>query len=224
MTLATPPADRAPRGLLIDYGGVLSTDVFESFSVFEQAEGLERGATVRLLLGDERAATLLAALETGTVTAAGFQAEIGALLGVAPAGLLARMFATMRPEPAMLEAVRGLRRAGVRTALVSNSWGVDGYPKELFRDLFDAVVISGDVGLRKPDPEIYLLAAAKIGLDPAECVFVDDLPGNLKPAARLGMAVIRHTAAAATIAELAAVFGLDPDALETGSAGPAMSR
>ncbi len=224
MTLATPPAGRARRGLLIDYGGVLTTDVFESFCVFEQEEGLERGATVRLLRGDERAAQLFAALETGTVTAAGFQAEIGALLGVAPAGLLARMFAAMRPEPAMLEAVRGLRRAGVRTALVSNSWGVDGYPEELFQDLFDAVVISGDVGLRKPDPEIYLLAAAKIGLDPAECVFVDDLPGNLKPAARLGMAVIRHTAAVATIAELAAVFGLEPDALETGSAGPALSR
>lgn len=218
MTAATtPPADHARRGLLIDYGGVLSTDVFESFHEFEQAEGLERGMVVRLLRGDVRAAGLLAQVETGAMAAAAFETQIAALLGVAPTRLLARMFAGMRPEPTMLEAVRTVRRAGLRTALVSNSWGVDGYPEDLFVDLFDAVVISGQVGLRKPDPEIYRLAAGKIGLEPGECVFVDDLPGNLTPAARLGMAVIRHTNAAATIAELAGILDLDlePGTLET---------
>lgn len=221
MTIHTPPAARSRRGLLIDYGGVLSTDVFESFHAFEHAEGLEHGATVRLLRGDERAEKALAELERGVVAAAAAEAEIAALLGVAPAGLLARMFARMRPQPAMLEAVRAARRAGVRTALVSNSWGVDGYPEDLFTDLFDAVVISGRVGLRKPDPEIYRLAAGKLGLEPGECVFVDDLPGNLAPAARLGMAVIRHRDPAETIAALADLFELEPGAL---AAGPAQAR
>ena len=86
----------------------------------------------------------------------------------------------------MLDGVRAARRAGVRTAMLSNSWGEDRYDRALLAELFDAWVISGEVGLRKPDPAIYELAAERLGLPPAACVFVDDLPGNLKPARALG--------------------------------------
>jgi epoxide hydrolase-like predicted phosphatase len=96
----------------------------------------------------------------------------------------------------------------VRTGLVSNSWGKGRYDRSLFPELFDGVVISGEVGLRKPDPAIYELGAESIGLQPSECVFVDDLPGNLKPARDLGMATVHHTSAEQTVAELEPLLGV----------------
>lgn len=220
MISAPPPDGQARRGLLIDFGGVLTTSVFASFAAFEQAEGLDRLAVARLLRDDPRAAKLLVGLETGGAADAVFENELAALLGVAPEGLIKRLLGATRPERSMIDAVRELRRAGVRTALVSNSWGVATYPEGLLNDLFDAVVISGQIGLRKPEPEIYRLATRKIGLDPAECVFVDDLPNNLGPAARLGMGVIRHTTPAATIAQLAGIFGIELTGIDLGTAQP----
>jgi epoxide hydrolase-like predicted phosphatase len=207
--ISTQPADRARRGLLIDYGGVLTTSVFESFRAFELAENLPPDAVARLLGQDERAAELLRGLETGGGEAQ-FEAGLADLLAVPAQDLIPRLLGGLRPEPAMIDTVRELRRAGVRTALVSNSWGAGGYPEALFGELFDALVISGQVGLRKPDPAIYLLAAEKIGAEPGECVFVDDLPGNLEPAARLGMAVVRHLEPAATRAALGRLFTVGP--------------
>jgi epoxide hydrolase-like predicted phosphatase len=92
---------------------------------------------------------------------------------------------------------------------VSNSWGVRRYPRDLLTELFDGVVISGEVGIRKPAPEIYRLGAERIGLDPRDCVFVDDLPFNLAPAAELGMATIRHRTSEETIVELERLLGVD---------------
>ena len=102
----------------------------------------------------------------------------------------------------MVDGVRALRERGVRTGLVSNSWGTRRYPRDLLAELFDGVVISGEEGFRKPDPRMYELGAERIGAAPAACVFVDDLAFNLEPARELGMAVVHHTAAAATLAEL----------------------
>lgn len=96
----------------------------------------------------------------------------------------------------------------MRTGLVSNSWGTRRYPRELLEDLFDGVVISGEVGIRKPAPEIYALGAESVGLEPRDCVFVDDLPFNLEPARELGMAVVHHVSPPDTIAELERVLGL----------------
>ena len=86
-------------------------------------------------------------------------------------------------------------RAGMRTGLISNSWGTRRYDRALLSRLFDGIVISGEVGIRKPAPEIYKLGADSIGLAPAACVFVDDLPFNLEPAAELGMATVHHVSA-----------------------------
>jgi len=74
--------------------------------------------------------------------------------------------------------------------------------------LFDGVVISGEVGVRKPEPRIYELGAEAIGLPAAECVFVDDLPGNLKPARELGMATVHHASAEETIPQLERLLGV----------------
>jgi epoxide hydrolase-like predicted phosphatase len=103
--------------------------------------------------------------------------------------------------------VRALHDRGVRTAMVSNSWGTRRYPRDLLAELFDGIVISGDEGFRKPDPRMYALGAERIGVEPAQCVFVDDLAFNLDPARELGMAVVHHTGAATTLAELERLVG-----------------
>lgn len=108
----------------------------------------------------------------------------------------------------MIDAVRHARDRGVRTALLSNSWGVDYYPHDLLAELFDEVVISGQVGLRKPDEEIYHLAADGLGIPAPELVFVDDVEVNVGTAERVGMRGLLHTSPDGTIAELDRLFGL----------------
>jgi putative hydrolase of the HAD superfamily len=130
------------------------------------------------------------ALETGRLAEPEFERDLARRLGVDAASLIDRLFAGSAPA------------AGVRTGLLSNSWGTRRYPRDLLAELFDAVTISGEVGLRKPTPEIYALAARRLGLAPSECVYVDDLPVNLGPAAALGMATVHHVTAAQTITEL----------------------
>jgi putative hydrolase of the HAD superfamily len=199
-------ADR--HGLIVDYGGVLTTDVFASFRAFCAAEGLEPETVRERFRSDPEARELLAQLETGALAVAEFEPRLATLLEVRSERLVSRLFGTLEPDTAMLDGVRAVRGRGVRTALLSNSWGdALAYDDALLDELFDAWVISSRVGLRKPDPAIYELAAERIGLPPAACVFVDDLPGNLKPARALGMATVLHRGdAAATLAEVEALL------------------
>ncbi len=197
------------RGLLVDFGGVLTTDVFSSFQAFCQAEGLSPDTVAQRFRRDPGARELLADLETGRIDEAEFEPRFAELLGVdGPEGLIDRLFAGMRPDEEMIEAVRRARRGGVRTGLISNSWGRGRYDRSQFPELFCGWVISGEVGLRKPSPEIYSLGAEAIGLPPDQCVFVDDLPGNLKPARELGMATVHHRRAEETIPELERLLGV----------------
>jgi putative hydrolase of the HAD superfamily len=198
----------ARRGLLIDWGGVLTTDLFASFASFCEAEGLEAAKVRDLFRNDEAARDLLIEFECGRVGEPEFERRFAPMLGVPDAGLVERMFAGSGPDERMLGAVKAARDAGVKTGLISNSWGVDRYPQELMDDLFDGVVISGIVGIRKPAPEIYAMGADAVGLPPAECVFVDDLGFNLKPAKELGMATVLHSDATETIAQLEALLGV----------------
>jgi epoxide hydrolase-like predicted phosphatase len=186
------------RGLLIDFGGVLTTSVFGAFEAFCDIEGLPPDTVRRAFRENEAAQKLLFDLELGALEQAAFDAELAPLIGVAPAGLAGRMFAALRPDEAMFELVRDIRGRGIRTGLISNSWGTALYDRETLGELFDAIVISGEERIRKPDPAIYVLGAARIGLPPSECVFVAALPFNLKPARELGMATVHHTSAAET--------------------------
>jgi putative hydrolase of the HAD superfamily len=202
-------SDGDRRGLLIDFGGVLTTDVFASFQAFCEAEGLKPESIRERFRGDPGARELLEGLETGRIDEAEFEPRFAELLGVERhQSLIDRLFARMRPDHAMLEAVRAARRAGVRTGLISNSWSVDHYDRELLEELFHGTVISAREGIRKPSPEIYELGARRIGVPPSACVFVDDLPGNLKPAAALGMATVHHTSAEETIPQLERLLGV----------------
>lgn len=195
------------RGLLVDFGGVLTTNVFASFERFCHAEGLAPETVREAFMGGSR--ELLHGLELGRIDEEEFEEELAERLGVEDhVGLVDRLFEGMEPDEAMLSAVQAAKDAGIRTGMVSNSWGAERYDQERLPRLFDAWVISGEEGVRKPDPEIYALGAERIGLAPEACVFVDDLPGNLKPARAMGMATVHHVDAEQTIAQLEKLLGV----------------
>lgn len=198
----------ARTGLLIDWGGVLTSNLFASFHAYCLSAGIDPEALAGRFRADGEFRELLIALEKGELDEAAFEPRFAALLGVEPAGLIDGLFAGVGPDEAMIAAVRRAREGGIRTALVSNSWGVHRYPQELFGELFDGVVISGEEGIRKPSRRMYELGAQRAGVPVAECVFVDDLPFNLTPAAELGMATVHHTGAETTIPELERLLGL----------------
>ena len=142
--------------VLFDFGGVLTTPVWDSFAAFCRTEGLEPDAVKNLFKADPEALEDLRKLEVGEMSEYDFEQVFGRRLGLAdPAGLIVSMFAGMRPEPRMVEAVRDIRGSGFKTALVSNSWSTDHYDRELLTELFDTSVISAEVRMHKPQPEIY---------------------------------------------------------------------
>jgi epoxide hydrolase-like predicted phosphatase len=210
-----------PSGLLIDWGGVMTSNLMASFRAFCAVEGLDPGALAGAFRANPQARELLFGFEEGRIEEPDFERGLGAVLGVSsPQGLIDRLFSGSVLEDAMVAAVRGARAGGVGTGLISNSWGTSRYPHELLAELFDGVVLSGDVGIRKPAPRIYELGAQAIELAPSSCVFVDDLPFNLPPAEELGMATVHHTEVERTIGELERLFGLalredEPDAAVT---------
>ena len=160
--------------------------------------------------GDSEALALLRRLETGAVEDEEFERQFAALLGVSDhAGLIARMFAGLDSDERMVAALGSARAAGVPTGLISNSWGLGIYDRLPTGDLFDATVISGDVGLHKPQPEIYLLACERLGVEPGDAVFVDDLRENCDGAEAVGMASVLHRDAAETIPELERLLGVE---------------
>ena len=198
------------KGLLVDYGGVLTTNVFDSFREFCAAEGLESDAIMRLLREDPRAIQLVRGLEMGELSEDGFGERFGELLGIeVRAGLVDRMFAGMRPDEEMLAALRRARAGGIRTGLISNSMGAGRYDRSAFPELFNGVVISGEVGMHKPQPEIFLLGAERTGVEASDCVFVDDLRQNCEGAEAVGMTAILHRGAESTVPELERLLGVE---------------
>jgi HAD superfamily hydrolase (TIGR01509 family) len=107
----------------------------------------------------------------------------------------------------MINVVRRAHARGIRTALLSNSWGNE-YPVEDWGDAFDAVVISGQVGMRKPEPEIFQHTLNLVGSKPADAVFVDDTPEHVRAAVELGMIGVHHVSYQQTVEELEAIFGM----------------
>jgi putative hydrolase of the HAD superfamily len=199
------------KGLLVDFGGVLTTNVWDSFRAFCDAEGLERERVKKLFREDPQALGLLRRLEVGELDEDTFSAEFGPLLGIAPEryeGLVDRLFGGMESEDGMLEALRRARRAGLKTGLISNSWGRGRYDRESFYELFDGVVISGEVGLHKPQREIFELGAQRAGAEASECVFVDDLRENCAGAEEAGMTAVLHRDAEETVSRLEHLLGV----------------
>ncbi len=133
-----------PHGLLVDFGGVLTTNVFQSFRAFCAAEGLVETAFEDLLRGEPEVRASLRKLETNRMSADEFGSFLAPLLGVVDAdGLVARLFAGIGPDAAMIDAVRRVRGAGIPTGLISNSVGSSIYDQALLDELFDAILPRG---------------------------------------------------------------------------------
>ena len=206
-------------GLVVDWGGVLTSDLGVALAAWAAADGIEYTAyqeVMRSLLGPsvgaEAAYNPVHALERGEIEVPDFERRLAAELTArsgrqVPAdGLLARMFERFEHAPDMAGLVRRAHSTGLRTALLSNSWGNE-YPRDGWAEMFDVVVISGEVGMRKPDPDIFEHTLDLLGLSAPQCVFVDDLERNVRAAAALGFVGVRHTSYASTAAELDALFG-----------------
>ena len=201
-------ADRDHRGLLVDFGGVLTSSVWDSFADFCRDKGLEEDSIRSLFREDPAALADLRKLETGRMEEHEFERRFAERLGLEDAAdLIDSMFRGMKPSEPMVAAVRGARESGIRTGLVSNSWSTTHYDRALLAELFDAVVISAEVGLHKPEPEIYLLASKRLGVEPQQCVFIDDLRENCTGAEAVGMTAILHREVAASVARLEELLG-----------------
>jgi putative hydrolase of the HAD superfamily len=219
---ARPPA--AIRGVITDFGGVLTNPISATVNAWLDAERIDKAsyqAVMRAWMtvadscaGADGDSSPVHALERGECTAEEFEALLAAELvtadgqPVAAEGLLTRMFAASVLDEPMLELIREARRAGLRTAMLSNSWGGSDYPRELFPELFDVTVISAEVGMRKPEERIFRHTATLLGLEPAECVFIDDLAANVRAAEALGLVAVQHSAYSDTAARLRGLLGI----------------
>ena len=215
-----PAADA--RGLLVDYGGVLTTPVGDSFGAWERANGFAPGEVIRLVRDayDDADGGLIGRFERGEVSSQVFDAELARIFTEAgkhvPDGsLVDAILGRMEPWGEMWSVVAQARAAGIPTGLLSNSWGTNMYPRDLLAEHFDVQVISCEVGLRKPDPEIYHLASERLGLPPERCAFVDDLDHNVGVARELGMFGVLHDGdTSSTVTRLQEFLG---GALQAGS-------
>lgn len=242
----------ALRGLIVDWGGVLTAGLDDAMGSWARRDGVQfehfqdvmrqwlgtraGGATLdaaaapggppvatgevgraavadRIGAGGGDHGNPVHALERGEMDVGAFEQLLAGALAergskVEAAGLLTRVLSGLDEQaPDMLGLVHRARRAGLRTALLSNSWGnTDAYPRQDWPELFDAVVISGEVSMRKPEHRIYRHAAELIGLEPAGCAMVDDLAPNVRAAVDVGMVGVLHRSYHQTLLELEAVF------------------
>jgi FMN phosphatase YigB (HAD superfamily) len=207
------------RGLIVDWGGVLTGDMRSAVQSWARADGIDLeayGAIMRDWFGEpvgvEARLNPIHALERGEMTVPDFEVRLAAALTERTGrpheagGLLGRMFATFEHAPEMSALVRRARTTGLRTGLLSNSWGND-YPRDGWEEMFDVVVISGEVGMRKPEPEIFAHTLELIGLEAGECVFVDDMPHNVAAAVQAGMVGVLHSSYDESAHELEVLFG-----------------
>lgn len=196
------------RGLLVDFGGVLSTSQFDSLLSFCRREGLPADA-FDPVLSSPSGKSMVVDLESGRLSQQDFALRTAQLVGVDPENLFERIAVDLRPQPEVLDAVARVRAQGRRVGVLSNSWGsspYDAYAPWHLDEHFDTVVISDQVGLRKPDPAIYRLAAERLGVPPEGCVFVDDYADYLEPASRLGMTTVHAVDPTTTVEALDRLF------------------
>ncbi|MBS2547820.1 HAD family phosphatase [Catenulispora sp. NL8] len=203
----------APRAVLTDFGGVLTTSIFEAFETYSLSVSGDPALFGTLFRTDPAAGALLVEHECGRIDQAGFERGIAELLAphdveVPAPGFVDSFQALLKPDEAMVAAMEALRAAGVPVAIVSNSLGDDAYRGYDLAALADTWVISGEVGVRKPSRAIYEIACGRLGVEAAECVMIDDLEHNLRGAERLGIRGLHHTDSARTVATLAEWFGL----------------
>ena len=204
------------RALISDFGGVLTTPLLESFLAYQRESGIsfeDLGAAMAKLMQEDDGRHPLFELEKGNISEDEFTRRLGAALGRELTSMRDTYFENLHPNEPMIEYLRGLRDDGIRLALLTNNvreW------EPLWRaklpdvdELFEVVVDSGFVGMRKPDPEIYELTLQRLGdgVRAEECAFLDDIEVNCDAARALGMTAIRFHDNEQAIAELNEALG-----------------
>lgn len=209
--------------VLWDFGGVILSSPFEAFNRFESERDIPLD-TIRHLNATDPDANAWARFERSEITAAEFDTLFAA--EAAAAGhrirgheVLALLRGDIRPE--MVRALDLVRTAGYKTACLTNNVhdpmdtvSTDAQPSARQGDVaaimarFDAVVESSKVGVRKPEPAFYEIACDLLQVKPSQCVFLDDLGVNLKPAAAMGMTTIKVQSADQALSDLEGILGL----------------
>lgn len=211
----------AVRAVIFDFGGVITTSPFEAFARYERERGLPPGFLRRVNAADPHT-NAWARFERAEIDKAAFDAAFEAeskVLGHAVPGsaVLPLLSGDIRPAMvAALKACKARAKVGCITNNVQTGSGA-GMASSLEKaravaevmTLFDAVIESSKAGVRKPDPRIYRMMCETLGVDPADCVYLDDLGVNCKPAAQLGMTAIKVTTEEQALADLAAATGFD---------------
>ena len=185
------------RAVLFDFGGVFTPSPFPLIHDAAPEFGLTPEAAVELCFGayDQDGNHPWHRLERGEITLEQARAELAALareqeVELDVLALFGRMGAPDPHRETMVEGARRLRERGLRTALITNNVAEfgDGWRRMVPVDeLFEIVIDSSAVGIRKPDPRIFKLALDGLGVDPQDCVFLDDHPGNIAAAEKLGI-------------------------------------
>jgi putative hydrolase of the HAD superfamily len=205
------------KAVLWDFGGVILSSPFEAFNRYEADHGLPDDF-IRSVNATNPHNNAWAHLERSEITAAQFDTRFGdesELLGhrVPGADVLALLAGDVRPE--MVALLDRVKAAGYLVACLTNNVSAGHDDDQRSSEIgavmarFDAVVESSKVGCRKPEPRFYEIACELLSVEPNECVFLDDLGINLKPAAAMGMTTIKVTGAAQAIADLEALLAVD---------------
>lgn len=205
------------RAVLFDFGGVILSSPFEAFNDYEREAGLAPD-TIRTINATDPDRNAWARFERGELDVAGFVAafeEEAAGLGHTVDARRVLDGLRGRPRPEMVEALRRVA-ARHKTAMLTNNFrgprggaGDRAGELEAIHDLFDEIVESSVVGVRKPEVRFYEIACERLEVEPDECVFLDDLGVNLKPARAMGMTTIKVGDPAVALAELETILGFD---------------
>jgi putative hydrolase of the HAD superfamily len=180
------------KGLILDFAGVLTSNMVEVYGQFEERENLPSGLVLRGW-ADPKGQDLYRRLELGEITQADWNEGFAALLGIPADNLMGRLLYDLFPAYDVMRVARDARTAGIKTAVLSNSLGRephDPYAPYYLPGNFDVSLLSADHGIRKPDPAIFKLILDQIGVPAERCVFADDTEDNLWTAYQLGMTVI----------------------------------
>jgi len=200
------------HALLIDFGGCLTNAFFPVFERACRARGLRSDAVKDLLMVDPIGHQLLMDVERGKISQPDFETGVADRLStlekkaVQPEGLIRDLLADLRPDAAMLKKMAEVRAAGILIGIISNSWGTepyDPYAPWHLSEIADDVILSDEVGLRKPDRVIWELSCKRLGVVPSNCLWIDDIAAYLQlPREVFGMTTIHHTNADETLPQI----------------------
>ena len=204
--------------VLFDLGGVVLGSPLQAIREYGRGLGFEPDA-IHHVVSRTSPHGAWSRLERGELALerfyAAFEADCRAAgLAIDARAMMASMAEASRPRPIMLDAIARLRGAGFRVGALTNNWASAGGDDRTdatrtLRGYFDIFIESCVEGLRKPDPAIYRLACDRLGVQPEQVVFLDDIGGNLKPARVLGMATIKVEAPERALASLSALVGIE---------------